>query len=541
MSLTERIPRWPRLLDMRWSEEQQRAYYEGGYWSEKGIDRMLASHAEAMPGKVACADGRDQLTYAELHEQAQGFAETLIGLGLGHGDVVAVWLDNGLPSVISFYGIAAAGMVNFQVPGGTTERYVIDQLRRTETSVLITDQPVSDELAGSLAGGQVVIAVGERVSREAAMPFAEAAGARANVTRFGDPDDVGILVPTSGTTGTPKIAMRTVNSLLAMARTVVERSSVKAGDRLLIAAPIYGGVGFINAIGAVALTGCTLVTPQRLQPEPLIELVAQYGVNRIHTLPTLVTRMANSPEFSAEKVTSVEVVQTGGSFLQPGMAAALENAFDCSVVIVYGAIDVGTPAMVSLENDPPERRSSTVGRLAPGAEMRIADASGNQLPNGEVGEVVMRGPDMALGYFDDEEATSVVFDRDGWGHFGDLGVLDDAGYLRIVGRLKEIINRGGKKISTAEVETAVSSHELVREVAAVGYHDDDLGERCAVFVVTRDHKPLSLDDLRRHLDAIDTPKYMWPERVECITSMPLSAAGKVRRDELRALLSETKV
>jgi acyl-CoA synthetase (AMP-forming)/AMP-acid ligase II len=148
----------------------------------------------------------------------------------------------------------------------------------------------------------------------------------------------------------------------------------------------------------------------------------------------------------------------------------------------------------------------------------------------------MRGPDTALGYFDDPAATAQVFDAAGWGHLGDLGIVDDEGYLRLVGRLKEIINRGGKKISIAEVEAAVVAWEPIREVAAVGYPDDDLGERCAVFVVTDEPEAVTLDGLKAELARREVPKYLWPERLELADSLPLAPSGKVLRDELRRRL-----
>jgi non-ribosomal peptide synthetase component E (peptide arylation enzyme) len=148
----------------------------------------------------------------------------------------------------------------------------------------------------------------------------------------------------------------------------------------------------------------------------------------------------------------------------------------------------------------------------------------------------MRGPTTALGYYADEAATRVLFDDRGWGHFGDLGMIDADGYLRVVGRLKEVINRGGKKISINEVEDHVRAVPGVVDVAAVGYDDPELGERCAVVVVTEDGVDLTLDALRAFLSARGAPKHIWPERIEPIDELPVSPQGKVRRRELRELI-----
>jgi non-ribosomal peptide synthetase component E (peptide arylation enzyme) len=229
------------------------------------------------------------------------------------------------------------------------------------------------------------------------------------------------------------------------------------------------------------------------------------------------------------------VIQTGGAFLSAEVARSLERAFGCTVTVVYGAIDVGAPAMVAID-DPVELRHTTLGRVVDGAELAIADPAGNHLAPGEVGEVVMRGPDLGLGYFADDDATAAVYDAGGWGHMGDLGTVDEDGYLRLVGRVKEIINRGGKKISIAEVEAALAAVPGVRDVAALSYPDPDLGERCAAFVIIEPGVQLDLAGLRKELTALRVAKTLWPERVRSIDAFPVAGSGKVNRDALRERL-----
>lgn len=330
--------------------------------------------------------------------------------------------------------------------------------------------------------------------------------------------------------------MRSANSSLAMARSVIAHSGLSEVDTLLVAAPLAGGVGWINAIGSVALTGCSLVIAPDLAPEALLELIVAHRVTRIATLPTIAARMLGCDGCDPQTVRSVEVLQTGGAFLAPETARSLERAFACRVIVVYGAIDVGAPTMVSA-SDPRERRHTTLGRVCAGAELAILAPDGRHLRAGETGEVAMRGPDTALGYFADEAATASVFDEAGWGRMGDLGSVDDAGYLRLKGRVKEIVNRGGKKISLAEVEAAVATVDGVRDVAAVAYPDPDLGERCAAFVVFDPGTRLGLDELRERLRGLAVSKTIWPEWVEPIDALPVSASGKVDRDALRARLS----
>jgi non-ribosomal peptide synthetase component E (peptide arylation enzyme) len=366
---------------MRWSDEQAERYYREGRWERRGLDAMLAEHAARTPDRLACTDGRVSVTWAELDRRARAAAAALLDRGLERGDVVVLRTGNSTDHVVLHYALAAAGLVGYLVPGGASSSAVATAMRRTEARALVTDEPVDPELSGALTAPGLIVAMDD-LGDERAVPVADLVSATPRDLPPQDPDDVATLVPTSGTTGTPKIAMRSTNSSLAMARTVVERSGVVPGDVLLVAAPLAGGVGFINAIGTVALTGCTLVMPRDLAPETLLAFVAEHRVTRVATLPTVATRMLNAEAREHTDVTSVKVIQTGGAFLHPGTAAAIERAFGCTAVIVYGAIDVGAPAMVSAADDPPERRHTTVGRVAPGTDLGIMGEDGALLPDG---------------------------------------------------------------------------------------------------------------------------------------------------------------
>ncbi len=543
MSLSELIPGWPALRSMRWSDEQAAGFYAAGLWGV-GCDRLLAAHAAAAPDRPACTDGERSLTYAELDRGSRALAGALRHRGLRAGDVVLVEMANSTAHVLVLYGLAAAGLVAYELPTDTSATRAAAAATRTRATALVSDRPAVElgDVRRALALPALVVGGGADLDRLAVGPAVGSApgatpgpavGPAVGALPGQDPDAVSTLIGTSGTTGTPKIVMRTANCSLAMARSVIAHSGLSDADTLLVAAPLQGGVGWINAIGSVALSGCSLVIAPDLAPEALLRLIRRYAVTRIATLPTIATRMLGSHAFAAEHVTSVQVLQTGGAFLAPEIARSLERAFGCRVIVVYGAIDVGAPTMVSTE-DPDERRHGTLGRVCVGAELAILGADGAHLAAGETGEVAMRGPDTALGYFADDAATATVFDAQGWGRMGDLGTVDEAGYLRLVGRVKEIVNRGGKKISIAEVEAAVAAVDGIRDVAAVGYPDPDLGERCAVFVVA--DAALGLPELRARLTGLGVSKALWPERLESIAALPVSGAGKVDRDALRRRL-----
>jgi acyl-CoA synthetase (AMP-forming)/AMP-acid ligase II len=473
---------WPHLRATRWSDEQSDRYYASGIWSRDGLHALLGAHPA---DKLAFDDGQERLSYGELNARVSGVATALRERGVVEGAVVAVRMGNTVGHVVVAYAVAAAGGVLFELPPDATPRQVEDAL--------------------SLTGAVACLEAAPEAVDPGELPAA-------------DPDSVGLLMGTSGTTGTPKIAMRTTNSSLAMARSVLSRTGIGREDIVLVSAPLSGGIGYFNGLCSAALTGCSVILPRSFEVDLLLALLERHRVTALQTLPTLLTRMlAGRPADTS----ALRVIQSGGAYLHPRTAAAVEERFGCPVVSAYGAVDVGVPAMVAAHGDTAAHRHETVGLPFADVELAIVDE----------GEVVMRGPSTALGYFGDPEATRAVFDDDGWGHFGDLGRIDEDGYLRIVGRLKEVINRGGKKISVNAVEDHVRAFPGVADVAAVAYDDPDLGERCAVVVVAE--PVLTLDALRGFLAERDVPKLLWPERIVHVDELPVSPQGKVRRRELR--------
>ena len=462
----------------RWTDEQKERYYASGIWDRRGLYALLRERATETPGKLAFHDGHEGITYADLEQRARELATAIEPRA-----IIAVQLGNTIDHVVTAYAVAAAGAVLFELPPDSTPQHVEAALRRT----------------GAIPSTNLKGPGPFRLAEE-------------------DTEAVSLLIGTSGTTGTPKIAMRSTNGSCAMARHVLSCTEIGRDDVVLIAAPLSGGVGYINGLCSTVITGCTTLIPRELKVDFLMGLLER--ATAMCTLPTLLVRMLAAPG----EAPALRVVQSGGAYLPPHVAASVEERFGCRVVSAYGAIDVGIPSMVKAFGDTAQHRHETVGKPFPEVELALIDE-----------EVVMRGPSTALGYFEDEEATRAVYDDEGWGHFGDLGRIDEEGYLRIVGRLKEVINRGGKKISVNEVENHVRAFPGVRDVAAVGYDDPELGERCCAVVVA--DTPVSVEALRVFLTARGVPTFMWPERVHQLDELPMSPQGKVRRRELKELLS----
>jgi acyl-CoA synthetase (AMP-forming)/AMP-acid ligase II len=519
---------WPHLRDMRWTPEQVQSYYASGIWDPRGLDALIADQAAARPERLAFADENTELTWSALVDRARALATGLVTAGVEPGSVVAVRMANSVDHAVIVFALAAAGAVAFELPPDSSPAQVTTALGRSRAVALFTDADATGAEREALSAPALVA----RGSESIAVPD-EAAAARLPGQ---NPDDVAVLVGTSGTTGTPKIVMRTANATLAMARNVISRTGVGPDDVVLVGAPMSGGIGYINGLCTAADTGAAMLVPHANDPATLFSFIERYRATALQTVPTILRRMVQAPQASTADVRSLRLVQSGGAYLHAHTAALIERRFDCHVISAYGAVDLGTPSMVDAHHDTAEHRHETVGPFFPESEVALLDESGAPVPDGETGEVVMRGPNTALGYFEDSAATAALFDEQGWGHFGDLGRVDADGYLRIVGRLKEIINRGGKKLSIDEIEGHVRGFPGLRDVAAVGYADPDLGERCAVVVVTEPWLKLTVTKLRAYLGQRRVPKALWPERVEAVDELPLSAQGKVRRRELCEML-----
>jgi acyl-CoA synthetase (AMP-forming)/AMP-acid ligase II len=520
---------WPRLAGRRWTDEQQHAFHAAGIWRAEGLEALAAGQARVRPDALATADETRELTWAQCVRELRAVAAGLVDAGVTPGAVVALRMANSVDHLVLLLAIAAAGAVAFELPPDSTPEQVAAGLRRTGAVALFSDARAAATEVDALATPALSARTGAEIAGD---PDAALPGS--------DPDAVGLLLGTSGTTGTPKIVMRTANASLAMARHVTSRTHVGPDDVVLLAAPLAGGIGYFNGLCTAVEHGCPIVLAPTFAAAAVLAQLQRYRVTVLQTVPTVLRRMAEAPEAASTDTSSLRLVQSGGAYLHSSTATLIESSFGCHVISAYGAVDVGTPTMVDAVQDTAAHRHETVGPPYADSlcELAILDEAGEPLATGQTGEVAMRGPNMALGYFEDEAATAELFDARGWGHFGDLGQIGDDGYLRIVGRVKEIINRGGKKLSIEQIEGHVRGFPGLRDVAAVGYDDPDLGERCAAVVVCEPWLTLSVEKLSVYLTQRGVPKQLWPERIEQIDELPLSPQGKVRRRELRETIAQ---
>jgi acyl-CoA synthetase (AMP-forming)/AMP-acid ligase II len=526
---------WPNLAHLRWTDREREGFYSSGVWAEHDLWALLQRRAATHHSREAFGDLSQRLTFGDLADWSADVAHGLQGYAISGGDVVAVSLPNWVEFIVMRYAISALGAVMLSIPIDTEPRRLADLLRGTGAKVLVIDRPVMDNAVESLTGPRLLVSV--RTHLPGAVGLEKINGPGSSLPG-GDPDAVDLLIGTSGTTGTPKIVMRTPNCYLAMARAGVSRLGLNDNDTLLCTVPIAQAMGYMNGILNAAVAGHRVVFLARLSADGILEAIERERITTLVTVPTLAIRMLASPARLLTDTSSLRTFQSGGATVPQDIALAVEQQFDCRVFIMYGSLDVGMCTTTRL-TDPDTARLGTVGTPVDGVETRLLKPDGTAAKRGEQGEVVIRGATAAVGYFRDPVATRSVFDSSGWGHMGDLGVVDDAGYLRVVGRLKDVIIRGGLNISAAEVESAVRRHPDVLDVAAVGYPDTELGERCAAFVVPAAGRTPDLTSVVSFLADEGVSKHFWPERLVLLQELPMDSQGKVRKrllsDQLASL------
>jgi acyl-CoA synthetase (AMP-forming)/AMP-acid ligase II len=450
----------------------------------------LEHNAAADPARPAVLDAGRVLTFAELRERVHAAAVALREREVRPGDVVAVSLSNVWEHVALELAIPLVGAIVMPLPLNLGDAERAWALGRTAAR-LVGPREAEDICASPFRG---------RV--EPPPP---------------DPGAVVEVALTSGTTGMPKLASLHAALKQATFEAFTSRLAVTADDRVLIIAPLMQGIGgmclYCLRLGAALV----MLREPRFSPEHTLHVAGMTRSTLLVGVPTNVIRMLGSPALTAADLRSARCTAVAGAPMPPEVAQAWEERTASRVCIFYGSMDAGQLAVCS-PHDPAEKRWTTVGRVHDCAQAAITAQ----------GEICMRGSTVQERYWGEERGP---YSDDGWVHMGDLGFIDEDGYLHVSGRLKDLVIRGGTNVNPYEVENAVRSHPEVVDVCVVGRPDRELGERVQAFVVAR--RPLGVAELRAHLDDQGMARYKWPEFVEVVDELPLSGPGKVDRRALR--------
>jgi HIP---CoA ligase len=509
------------------------------------IPALLAAAEARHADRIAVRDGGTTLTYPELAVAARRFGAALVESGVGPGDRVAIWCFNCAEWVVAVLGIFGAGAVLVPVNTRFKGHEAADILARSRARLLVTvaeflgtdyvtlleesGVPLPDletiVLAHGTASGD---AVGwDDFLRRATPAALEEVERRSAALGPEDPSDI---LFTSGTTGVPKGVVMTHRRTLTVASDWVAMSGLRAGDVYLQVNPYFHMFGLKAGILASVVAGATML------PEPVFDadtVLARVEAERVTVLPgapTIYQSILDHPDRAARDLSTLRVAVTGAADIPVALIHRVQDELPFDVVITgYGLTEGGTACATSVGDDP-EAIATTVGTARPGFEMRIVAEGDRDAPAGEAGEVLLRGGSVMAGYLDDPEATAKVLSPEGWLRTGDLGVIDEDGRLRIVGRVKDMFIVGGFNAYPAEIENALLRHPAISRAAVIGVPDHRLGEVGMAFVVTSG--PAEPDEIIAW-SRDQMANYKVPRAVEIVDELPLNATGKVMKDTLR--------
>jgi cyclohexanecarboxylate-CoA ligase len=520
-------------------------YRRSGHWPQRSLAAFFAHTAHRCGSRTAIIDAGQRLTFHALDDLSRRAAAGFAAAGIGRGDVIAYQLPNWWEAVVTFLAALRIGAtVNPLLPmfRESELRFTLRQSRarllvipgafrgvdhRALIAALRDDLPDLATVVVVRHAADTGMTPWESVLERAPSATDDAVGA--------DPDGVALLMYTSGTTAEPKGVLHTHNTLAAEIMSLERVHALWVDDRTLMPSPLTHISGVIHAILTPALLGTSAVLMERWEPGVALELIEREGVTYMVGAPTFLQEMLAHRDSATRNVHTLRLFSCGGAGVSPDLMRRARARFPhCVAKRVYGSTEFPTISTTDAA-DAATHGIESEGRPIWPAEVRMSDATGTPVARGAEGEVQARGPECFAGYLD-AALNRDAFTEDGWFRTGDLGVLDAEGYVRITGRLKEIVIRKGEKISIKEIEDVVAAHPAVAEVAVIARPDAETGEHaCAVI---RLHPGMSVDlaGLRDFLSLKGLAKQKWPEEVRVVTDFPRTESGKIQRARVGNLL-----
>lgn len=516
------------------------------------IPGLLAASAERHADTTAVVDGDVTLSFPELQDAARAFGAGLVAAGIEPGDRVAIWAPNGVRWIVAALGLWEAGAALIPINTRFKGAEAVDIIGRSGARALVTvtDFLGVDHVAALAATGvdlpdlstTIVIAgpmPGDTISdRTVSWDDLHAAATDADRATVAErspavtPDDTADILFTSGTTGKPKGVVQTHARTLRVATDWVAMTGLRHGDRYLMVNPYFHMFGLKAGILPSVATGVTMFPEATFDVGRALQRVGEEQISVLPGAPTIYQSILDHPDRDEHDLSTLRLAVTGAADIPVELIRRIRAELPFEVVVTgYGLTEAGTAAATSPDDDP-ETVATTVGRARPGFDLRLVDGDGNDVAGGETGEVWVRGPSVMAHYLDDPEATAAAVTDDGFLKTGDLGVLDDAGNLKIVGRSKDMFIVGGFNAYPAEIENLLLDHPDIGQAAVIGIPDARLGEVGMAFVVPRPGATPDPDEIVAWAKA-NMANYKAPRRVALIDELPINATGKVVKDELR--------
>ena len=522
-------------------------YTASGAWPNRLLTDFLDDAVAATPGKTAIIDSCGTITYGELAVKVTHCAHGLLALGLRAGDVMALQLPNWKEFIILPLAATRIGLVSSLITPGSRDRELTHMLQLSDASLLVIPdefrghdyRAMAERLRGQLPGLKHVMVVGKTASRSEidwnvfmATPHPAADAPRALVT---DANDVTEIVFTSGATGEPKGVMHTSNTIVAPQLALAASLQLRSDDVIHIASTIAHQTGFLNGVRLPIQLGSTVVLQDVWNAEQMVEWIAQHRITVSSGSATFLLDLLRAKNLAQCDLSSFRIFRCGGGPIPRALLVeAREKLPHVGIHCGWGQTENAVVTLTRI-GAPDDKLLNTDGCAQPGMGVRVVDDRNHLLPPGVEGRLQCRGPFMFVGYVKQEALTRENFDGD-WFDTGDLATLDAEGYIRITGRLKDIIIRGGENIPVKYVEDILYEDPRVRDAAIVAMPDPRLGERACAFVICREGQSLDMPGMQAFLAERGVAKVYWPERLEIARELPRTANGKIRKADLRAQL-----
>lgn len=509
-------------------------FTQEGWWGTRSVSDVVRERARTAPGSDAYVTPERRTTWAEYDREADRVASALVGAGVAPGDRVAVLLPDSEAVHAALLGTERAGAVAVGLGWRAGSGEVAHLLRRTGARVLVTSaqrrgipaRDLADELT-ALGSPVATLLVLEELSDGPRVPAARAVG----------PNDLWLLNSTSGTTGMPKVVTQFQNRWFRFLDHAVEAGGLGPDERLMSVIPAPFGFGLWTSHVAPPVLGAPTVVLPRFDVEEMIRLIDAERVTVLCCVSTQFRMLLNSPASRDADLTSLRVMFTGGEMIPPQRAAEFEERTGAVVLSFFGSNESGA-FTVTRHDDPPQKRLTTVGRALPEMNLRLYDEDGRDVTSTRRGIPGGHGPLACAGYYDDPDANARLYAPDGAMLMGDLVEIDEDGYVSVVGRVSDIIIRGGKNISALQVEEHVDTHPAVDQVAVVPVPDEVFGERVCAAVTLHPGSTLDLTELTRHLLERGLSRELLPEHLVVLPEMPRSSGGKLAKSEVRVLAAQ---
>lgn len=530
-------------VTLTFNEQRRAAYRQQGLWGDASLADYWQQTARAMPDKIAVVDNHGaSYTYSALDHAASCLANWMLAKGIESGDRIAFQLPGWCEFTVIYLACLKIGAVSVPMLPSWREAELVWVLNKCQAKMFFAPtlfkqtRPVDLilPLQNQLPQLQQIVGVDKLAPATSSLSLsqiiADNTPLTTAITTHGD--ELAAVLFTSGTEGLPKGVMLTHNNILASERAYCARLNLTWQDVFMMPAPLGHATGFLHGVTAPFLIGARSVLLDIFTPDACLALLEQQRCTCMLGATPFVYDLLNLLEKQPADLSALRFFLCGGTTIPKKVARECQQR-GIKLLSVYGSTESSPHAVVNLD-DPLSRFMHTDGYAAAGVEIKVVDDARKTLPPGCEGEEASRGPNVFMGYFDEPELTARALDEEGWYYSGDLCRMDEAGYIKITGRKKDIIVRGGENISSREVEDILLQHPKIHDACVVAMPDERLGERsCAYVVLKAPHHSLSLEEVVAFFSRKRVAKYKYPEHIVVIEKLPRTASGKIQKFLLR--------